>query len=792
MRAPTALLAGIALAVAAQVAHPQSPARLVDAIEAIERSGRIDINIVFGCGLRYLNHSPASEGDSLRLRFAPLSDCGDAGAALLGQQAPLDGARVVRSLEVERITDGEIDVTLRFAASERFVLAPTADSHGVRIRLLRPQSAGARIVVQESTVAPAGYAINLDSSQQSFDASAIAAATQATGNAAYVSEYRLADQTWYRLRIGPFESEAAARRILLTARARYPKAWLAIGDDEKLNATDTVPATPVAPTLPRASGTLTAQDIETTLRKARTALGRKDYNTAIAALTRLLEQPEFAKRAQAQELMGLARERNRQLAHAKAEYEEYLRRYPDGPAVKRVRERLHALRLATRAARTGADGGAEDRSWKLYGAAAQTYRRDASQLDNDAQSTDVTTLNALITDFDVVARRRGERFSVSSRASLGYIKDMLSAGPGDQTRVSSLFVELGDRERDWSARLGRQSRNSGGLFGTFDGLAASHQLKPRLRVDAAYGFPVENTREAPQSHRQFAGLSLDFGTFADAWDVALYGVTQQLDGSVDRQAFGTEVRYFRPGRTIVALLDYDVHFKELNNAVFLATFALPARWTVTANVDQRKSPSLSLRNALIGQPVATFDELLTLIPRSELEQLAVDRSADSRLYSLSVARPFGERWQWTLDYASFSTDGTPESGGVDAIAATGTDDSVSLQGIAASLFGGKDLSVIVLRHQTGASVDTDSVGLSTRLPLWRSWRIGPRLRVDQRHLHDDGSTQMLYVPTVRLDLQRSRMLLECEVGAEMGRRTLGEASENTTRFYFSLGYRLSF
>ena len=47
------------------------------------------------------------------------------------------------------------------------------------------------------------------------------------------------------------------------------------------------------------------------LEQARKGFSRKRYEEAIPLLTRLLEQPEFPQRAEAQELMGLARERNR-------------------------------------------------------------------------------------------------------------------------------------------------------------------------------------------------------------------------------------------------------------------------------------------------------------------------------------------------------------------------------------------------------------------------------------------------------------------------------------------------
>ena len=55
-------------------------------------------------------------------------------------------------------------------------------------------------------------------------------------------------------------------------------------------------------------------------------MSARDYPKALALLTKLQRQPEFPERARAQELLGLARERSGQLAHAKAEYEEYLRR----------------------------------------------------------------------------------------------------------------------------------------------------------------------------------------------------------------------------------------------------------------------------------------------------------------------------------------------------------------------------------------------------------------------------------------------------------------------------------
>ena len=210
--------------------------------------------------------------------------------------------------------------------------------------------------------------------RQPFDAAAIAAAQQSTGVRTYVSETVVDGQKWYRLRAGPFVSEADARRVLAAARTRYPKAWLAVSDDTATTATGVPGAvTGVARTTAPGNATLTQQDIDQTMKRAEEQMRRKDYPAAIQLLTRLTEQPEFPQRAQAQELLGLARERSGQLAHAKAEYEEYLRRYPQGEAAVRVNKRFRALTFAASpASRQARAATADDSRWRVFGGVSQT------------------------------------------------------------------------------------------------------------------------------------------------------------------------------------------------------------------------------------------------------------------------------------------------------------------------------------------------------------------------------------------------------------------------------------
>jgi hypothetical protein len=580
-RRATALMAAAALAFSV-FAAAQIPGRLVDAMDVTEQADHVDISLLFGCGLQYRGTVSATPNDVIRVRFAAASDCGDVSGALAPTTLLPDAAKYIRSVEWDRLAGTDLTLSMRLVKRQNFVLVPTSDGRGLRVRLLEAQQRQPKVEAGELESPVASYAVNLTSSQQPFDDATIAETSRSLGGVpVYVSTYVLAgtaeEQTWYRLRAGPFSSRANAEELLRTAKSRYPKAWLAIGDDTQMGpstANDSVAG--VRATVPRGAATLQPADAARLFDQARQEFSRKNYTAAIPLLTQLLEQPEFPQRAAAQELMGLTRERNRQLAHAKAEYEEYLRRYPNGPAAQRVRERLRALALATRAPGVSASAfGTDDHAWKIYGGVAQYYRHDTSQLDNAAVSTNLVTQNAVLNNVDAVARKRGDRFDFAARVSGDYAKDLQSGGLNDRTRVSTFFMDLADRDHDWSARVGRQSQTTGGLFGMFDGVSGGWQLRPHLRVKAATGFPVELASDAPDSQRRFLAFATDFGTYAQAWDFSVYALAQQYHGLTDRQVLGAEAKYFRPGRTLVALTDYDLHYHALNSAFMLGSMELP-------------------------------------------------------------------------------------------------------------------------------------------------------------------------------------------------------------------------
>lgn len=784
-------------ALASRPAAADPVPQLIEVIDASETARNVDVLVQFACGARYVGHTPPEGGKAVAVRLRLGADCGlPPGGRWPSERPAVTGnSQVVRAAWLDETMPGEVAVTLVFDKPLTYVLAPVADGRGVRLRLLEVvPRARARVSVSEPAEPIAGFAINLESSRTPFAPEEVAASSTTLGVPTYVSSIDLQGTTWYRLRAGPIAVRRDAEKMLAIAQQRYPHAWLAINDEAQPAPADAAVVPPAAGPATPTDPPLTDAERKSTLDGARAALSARDYPRAVELLTKLTRQPEYPDRARAQEMLGLARERAGQLAHAKAEYAEYLRRYPEGDAAPRVRARLRSLAAASRIGQGGTrDGGADgERQWRFAGTASQMYRWERMSLQAPETSIDRDSLNSLLTYVDLQARYHGERYEMLGRVATSYSKDLLQNGPGDDAWVSSAFLEINDRQLGVAGRLGRQSRNSGGLLGTFDGLYASWQANPWLSMSTAVGFPVESTRNPPMTDRRFLGIAAGFGPFDDAWDVGAYAVAQQYSGEVDRRAIGVEGRYFVPGRTFVGMVDYDVAYHALNSAVFMGSLQLPARWVFGFNLDHRHSPVLTTRNALIGQPVQSFEELQGMYSSEELRQLADDRTPLSDVYSLSLSRPLGDRVQFAFDAYSSRTAATPASGGVPATPEGPLERTLQVQVMANNLVWTNDLLVVSARYQHSDVQTVESLGLWTRLPMGSVWRIGPRLRVDRRETRADLGTELTYSPGLRLDYQRGWSWIEFECAAELGHRDIPTESERSRRYYVGLGYRIAF
>jgi tetratricopeptide (TPR) repeat protein len=735
-----------------------------------------------------------------------MGDCGMSPFSQIVPEVPpvSDETGTVTSARLESEAPGQVSLLLGFRTIQQFVIAQGTDPRGLRIRLLSRPHVRSKVLISQPTESADNFAINLESQPKPFEPAALQLARDRLQLPVFVSEAMVGDEKWYRLRAGPIERRPDAELVLSRALRDYPRAWIAQGDD---TVTADLNAPVASPSLPEVGriGTdppLEPDAIKRMLAEVRVAMGARDYAKAISLLTKLQRQPEFPERAHAQELLGLARERAGQLAHAKAEYEEYLRRYPHGEAAERIATRLRLLRAASGKTQGGGGLGAgSTRGWQFNGGVGQLFRYDSTRYNSGtttpgapelATSQQTTSQNALYNDLDVLARHRGENVDLLMRLSAGYAKEFAANAFGDNKRVSLASVELNDRPLGLLARIGRQVRYQDGILGTFDGLFLSYRLHPGWTLNAAAGYPVEQTNASVRTQERFESLALAYAPPGRHWDGSVFAAAQQFDGVRDRQAAGFEARYLASRASLIAFVDYDVSFKSLNVATLLGTLQLPGRWIVSLDAERRNSPVLTTRNALIGQPVESLAQLERSFTLQEIYQLARDRTPTTDDYTVTATAPLGERFHLAATVAATRIGATPASGGVTAEPSTGLDLTYQAQVYGSSLWCSGDFNILTLTYGKTEVGKIEAVSAGSRFPIGGAWRIGPRLSVDHRDIVSDSSTEITVLPSLLIDYQRGRKLFQLEVGGQTGKRNAVLQTENTRRYYVSAAYRISF
>jgi tetratricopeptide (TPR) repeat protein len=686
------------------------------------------------------------------------------------------------------------------------------------------------------------YVINLESSRTPLDPPAMSDLPGLGSAQLYMTEVRIDGKTWHRLRLGFFQTEQEAEAVLQKQRAAYPQAWTAkisadefaladanavqAWDDRRIEADESMravaaPATPISgppakitaksevpgSQSPGFDSGIDSEPANTDLddeqlaklaelmAEAKTAMVAKEFNRAIQLYTKVLRDPAHPYSQEAQELLGLARERNGQTAHAVAEYRRYLELYPKDEGAQRVGQRLAGLtttKKATDSRRQASGSRDEPGRWDVFGGISQYYRRDVNQFESQDE---IVSQSSVLTDLDLVARRRGESYDFSSRLTMGNLHDLLGQdeGPGNSSRIYYLYADVVDRQHDVSARLGRQALHHSGVLGRFDGAGLSYQWRPSTRFNIVAGFPVVTTQDGVETDRTLYGFSTDLSQVLDLFDLSFFYNTQSVDGIEDRQAIGGEVRYFDDRRSLITALDYDVSYSVLNSLVMFGNWSFDNRITVNGSVDIRRSPFLTTRNALIGQQARSIEELLLTFTESEIRQLALERSGEIHTYTIGASRPLFDRFQIQGDITMTSFEGTPVSGGAAEMPDLDNEFYYNLNLIGSSLMREGDSSIIGLRYTDGNTVDTTTLTLDTRYPVTNGLRINPRIRLSYRDITRDNSTQWLTAPSLRF-LYRiaKRYRLEFEVGGEWSSRDTDTDSIDTSSYFIYGGYRADF
>jgi hypothetical protein len=808
-------------------------------VTAQENGACATVNVDFNVPVRYTSHFPEIGGRELRIGVQPVNT--NRGSLSTGRAAESVRPPASKIAGIQQITydasdpagptlvvQFDHDATWKVEADKNVARLVIKVSRSARDGCV-PGGASATATGQASNIIlsvtktipdkldPTGnYSINLSSNRGAEVApNTIKTVDAFSRYAAYAYTSEENGVTWARLRLGMFATRADAERVLAEVQKQYPDAWVTRLDRTERDRVYQAWLTARGQAAPQSGGAALSVNpqAEALLADLRSKLAAGDNAEAIRLAQNILGLPESAASPEAQELLGLARERNQQLAHARAEYETYLQRYPANEGAPRVRQRLAALlgeeQRPDAVARTTATGEKEKAPVRgeASGSLSVLYQHDESgflfqdvpvvggpEVNPDPIEENRTNLDEVLYGADLNLSVGNDRTEALLRFSGIYRDDFRADAPRDEGAISALYFDISDREWNSSFRLGRQTRNTGGVFGRFDGALASVQVADRIKLNAVAGLPVQSSRDLEiNTDRVFYGGSVDLSLVPDHLDTGLYYIDQSYGDLIDRRAVGLEFRYFDAERSAYGVFDYDVHYGKLNLALLNGMFQFKDNSSFSVSVDYRRAPLLTTQNAIIGQGVDDPNLLLPTYTEREIYQLAEDRTAYSRSASLSYSRPLAEKLQFNVDVIATNVSSTKASVGIDAQPPTGTELFWSGQLVASDIFKEGAILIVGLRYADLAMNEQYTLQANGRYPITRDVRLNTKIRVDQRIRKDDSSDEVSVRGSLALSYNYNRMThLDLEFGGQYSDQNNILVTTRETGVFFNIGLRRDF
>ncbi len=532
-------------------------------------------------------------------------------------------------------------------------------------------------------------------------------------------------------------------------------------------------------------------------RDARSALESGDFERAVVLLNRLLNLPPNAWSQEAQEQIGLARERLGETGKAKAEYELYLKLYPDGPGADRIRQQLAALAASPIAAAGAARTGAVT----YWGSVSQYYyggqSRATTTTTTVTPATGATTIDTaslsgidqsqLANNIDLTTRYRDAVWDNRIVVRDAYFLNLLK-GSSNSNQLNAAYAETRYQPTQLMGRFGRQSATTGGVLGLFDGAVGSWGFAENWRVGGVVGQPV-NT-QLGGTNKTFYGANVEAENVGGQWGGNAFAIRQNVSGYEDRTGIGGELRYFDTSWNLYSLLDYDPTFRATSIAMVQANVQFPTGTSLNVLFDYRRSPTLQLTNALVVDPTLSINDLVKTLGLGATRDLAKAVTPVSRVAFVGVTQQLSPQWQIGGDFRVSSLSETPALGTTfPGAPSSGNIYTYTVQAIANNLTRWQDILVMNASALTSRDLRAYQLGLDFRFTVWQDVLLEPLLRwyrqTDVRDTALTRTTPGLHV----LWRIKDRFSVEAEGDWEISRTNSPVIVDNVRRRFYYVGWR---
>lgn len=583
----------------------------------------------------------------------------------------------------------------------------------------------------------------------------------------------------FEIQLGNFGSLEEAQRALDVLKPRFPMASL-------------VTVSLAVPPMPENAGSapLTAAQIDeraaTLLALAKKAEFAGKLDQALELLNRTLDLPANKSTREAQYLVGVVRVEQGDVVRGRTELELFVKQYPAGKDSDQARSILEGALVADKQVaspkkeKKSSDAVVSGSLSAYYNGGESKLRTQdfadsvVSALPQQPQDQEISSKpqKMAMTNLDIQWRRRNRDEDIRLVFRDSFQRDFVKEIDRDRNKMSALYLDYRSFTDGVMFKLGRQNPSGGGVIARFDGVQAGYNVFPKLRANVVLGKPSDQLLD---TQRYFYGASVDADAITAKTSGNFFFNRQMIDGVIDRNAFGTELRYFDGGVNASFALDYDTYLKVVNVGTFQGTWQSSKGTSVNMSLDRRMVSILALSNALYfsldpntlppsspcaaqnnpqGFTLPTFRRIRDVLAcYSSWEQLRYEVHEVTAMYSqgsLGFTTPISARWQAGSSIGMMNVGGVAPVPGVLPQGSPSTGDlwNISAQMIGTNLYSSRDSHVYSLNYQSSAKSHGAQLAYNNTSSVGDAFQIAPSMRyVLQR---DDSLVSSLIKVTRRV------------------------------------------